>query len=102
MSNGGLSRNNWLSIEIDSSIRKKLHDAGTIIKQMLSNINISFDNMTYDNIHMTAIFLGENLHKLNSHKPDIIQKLQIIFLNELMILEFKFINFQLFPPNKIH
>lgn len=101
MNKCGLSRNNWLSLEIDQITRENLHIMTSNITKILFDNGILFNPMPYDQIHMTGIFIGEELHKLNSLKPDIIPQLNHTDQhNKTTCFELKFIGFQMFPPAK--
>jgi len=93
--NRGTSKNNWLSVRIDPGVLQQLFEATKSIQQILLNINVKCEPTGLSGIHMTAVFMGENLHKIDQTIPG-----QLKTLNSTDPVEFKFISFDLFPPNK--
>lgn len=74
MTLGGRSRNNWLSVHIDPSEREKIYQViQTLDEQINSHTQNHFDPMDQvnDDVHMTAIFFGQNFHKINLKVPGI-------------------------------
>jgi len=92
------SKNNWLSILIDPTSRQKLYEAQQNIIKILTekNIQMQFDPMKQESIHMTAVFMEEDFNKINS-KIDIIDKIN---KPDGQMYHLKFIGFELFSPKQ--
>lgn len=82
-------KNNWLSFTLDEDIRLELYNLGLFISKKLK-----FDNMSYDGIHMTSVFLGKQL------KSGDIDKIYAIIDKYSLNGEFKFVGLEFFPPTK--
>jgi len=97
-----MSHNNWLSLDLDIETRKNLHDIAEYIKincNALFGENVSFEPMKYDDIHMTAIFIGDKIYA-NMHNYNRQSICTIINSKLIQHYELTYEGYKLFPPNK--
>ena len=86
-------RNVWISVTLDPDLRDKLYKIGVGINE---KVNFSF--MDYNDLHMTALFLGEKCKK-----RDIIENILQRFADEFKEMQnekIKFTKASFFPPTK--
>lgn len=72
MTQKGCSRNNWLSVSIDESERQKIYEIIQILDEQINGQNPNhFYPMNLNDVHITAIFFGQNFHKIKNEISDV-------------------------------
>jgi 2'-5' RNA ligase len=90
-----MSKNNWLSVNINDGKRQYLYDIENMLVEELGKEGIIFSVMEYNAIQMTALFMGDYLYKLNQANAFL-----KLITDQKQEYEFKFIGLELFPPKK--
>ncbi len=91
-----MNKNNYISLDLPDDFRKELFDIVTHITHNIKTItgaNVVFKPMSYDDLHMTIVFLGDKL----KHSQKLLVKENVL---DIPTLELKFDSYELFPPNK--
>jgi 2'-5' RNA ligase len=96
-----MNQNNWISLVIPDEIRGDIYNSVQYIDQHIKDLigtdKVEFMPMDYNDIHMTLVFCGEHLRKLNKDQQAKIKEIIDKFKQSYTV---KFDKYMLFPPNK--
>lgn len=102
-----MNKNKYISLYLPNNVRNELNKTIISVKDVLANSRIEFNEMDYENLHMTLAFMGENIRyvlakQVKSNVLVEIDKIMRSFNSDLADYsnDIVFEKYDLFPKNK--